>query len=66
MGLPDKDHPIWKVAQSLIALVGLGILTIHGVDVVDGQHPLVDSGAVTGVATTGGAAAWFLRTLWMK
>ncbi|MGH7177885.1 MAG: hypothetical protein ACREJC_10925 [Tepidisphaeraceae bacterium] len=27
--LPDKDHPLWKLAQSLVALAGIGLLVIH-------------------------------------
>lgn len=33
--LPDKDHPLWKLAQSVVTLVGLIVLVTHG---FDGAH----------------------------
>lgn len=28
--LPEKDHPVWKLAQSLVALAALAIWAYHG------------------------------------
>lgn len=32
MTLPPADHPIWKLLQTVVCVVGLAVLTMHGVD----------------------------------
>lgn len=48
-----KDHPVWKVAQALIAVVGLAILVIHG------STHLSDGAGVVGA----GVGGWLLNSL---
>lgn len=63
MTLPPKDHPIWKVLQGAISLVGLLILVIHG---VDGGHTTgldaSDGAGAVGVGLAGRLAWLFFRT----
>ena len=47
------DHPLWKLAQSLIALAGLYLLATHGVSLAEGLHSGPDLGDAAGI---GGAA----------
>lgn len=50
MKLPDKDHPLWKLAQSLVALLGLVLAARHA---AIGEHVAVDLSDAAGL---GGAA----------
>lgn len=45
MIIPDKDHPVWKILQGVISLLGLIIFLFH-TDI---------HGDVAGVAGVGGA-----------
>ena len=51
MTWPEKDHPAWKLAQSIVALVGLAILVFHGIDGGHAGGVDVEDGA--GVAALG-------------
>lgn len=62
----DAKHPIWKVAQGLIALAMLIVGSYHGIELADGQHAArVDLGDVTGLGGLGvtGKLLWdYFRT----
>jgi len=47
--LPDKDHPIWKLAQSIVAIAGLAVFAAFGLD----HAPAIDLDTAAGL---GGAA----------
>lgn len=50
--MPDKDHPIWKLAQSIIALIGIVWFSYHSVSAgnvdTDGVASGVGSGILSG------------------
>lgn len=49
MWMPEKDHPVWKLAQSLVSVIGLGILAFHFADHTEGLNAQeAVSGAVGG------------------
>lgn len=54
MTLPPSDHPVWKILQGLISLVGLAILATHG---IDGGHTggvdVEDGAGVVGLGVAG-------------
>ena len=54
MRLWPANHPIWKLAQSIVALVGLSIVAFHG---IDGGHiggvDLEDGAGVAGLGLAG-------------
>lgn len=59
--LPPADHPLWKILQSLICLIGLAILVTHG---VDGGHVGVGLDPEDGAGAIGLLAGGnLLRTL---
>lgn len=63
MTMPDKDHPVWKLLQSLVSLGGLAILAWHFGDHSDG---LSGKEAVSGLVGGGLAsklAVQFVRGL---
>lgn len=66
MTLPDKDHPAWKLAQSVVTVIGLAIvvwhLREHGDNLSIGEGA---SGAV-GVGLGGKLAVQFLRGLFTE
>lgn len=61
MPLPEKDHPIWKILQGVLALGGLYILAMHSWAGMEGTHtPGVDTGDIAGIGGTlvGVRLAW--------
>lgn len=48
MGLPDKDHPVWKTVQLVAVVIGFGIYVVH-------LHAggRIDVGDATGAAAGG-------------
>ena len=59
--MPDKDHPIWKLAQGLIALAGLIWLGSHGMSLETLDADGAATGAV-GVGITGKLVYQFLKS----
>ena len=63
MTLPPADHPIWKLLQALVSLVGLAILVMHG---VDGGHAggvdVEDGAGALGLGAAGHLAYRLLKS----
>lgn len=57
--LPDKDHPLWKTAQTACAVIGIGILVWHLEHGASG----VDADAVV---AGGGGLAVGAKLLWQS
>jgi hypothetical protein len=57
MTLPDKDHPIWKLAQMVLSIIILAMVAKHGLNDISG-HAL-DLTDVIG----GGVASKFILEL---
>lgn len=57
MSLIDKDHPVWKLAQSIVALALLYLLTKEGIQVVNSAHSITpdfsDIGGMAGLGIAG-------------
>ena len=64
-GWRSADHPIWKVAQSVVGVIGLTILVTHG---VDGGHQSTgldreDLAGAVGMVAAGNVARQLLKGL---
>lgn len=62
--LPAKGHPIWKILHGLIAVAGIGILALHGVDGGHSGHlPDAEDGAgLLGLGAAGKLFYDYLRS----
>lgn len=58
MPIPPADHPLWKVLQSSVAVIGLSVMVLHG---MDGGHTVGAVDVEDGASLIGiGAAAKLL------
>ena len=63
--LPDKDHPAWKIGQTLAFAVLVGVLAIHGEDgghAASGKGFHLDLNDLLGAGGVAGfAKLWFQK-----
>lgn len=62
--LPDKDHPVWKIIQTLVSALCIGFFSFHGISEGAGHSLNPDVNDAAGVG--GLALAVKLIFQWMN